>query len=101
VNAGGRRELYHFRDEQGLEVDFLVPGRAGAVTLVECKAGSTVTPSMAVPMQRLATALKSRRQNAGATRMFLVHQSPLGGAPTPAVAPGVQALPWQQFLEAL
>lgn len=101
VNAGGRRELYHFRDEQGLEVDFLVPGRAGAVTLVECKAGSTLTPLMAVPMQRLATALKSRRQNAGATRMFLVHQSPLGGTPTPAVAPGVQALPWQQFLEAL
>lgn len=101
LNAGGRRELYHFRDEQGLEVDFLVPGRAGAVTLVECKAGSTVTPSMAAPMQRLATALESKRRNTGATRMFLVHQSPLGGTPTPAVAPGVQALPWQRFLEAL
>lgn len=24
VNAGGQRELYHFRDEQGLKVDFLV-----------------------------------------------------------------------------
>jgi len=101
LNAGGRRELYHFRDEQGLEVDFLVPGRTGMVTLLECKAGSTVTPSMAVPMQRLAAALKSKRRNAGATRMFLVHQSPRGGTPTPAVAPGVQALPWQQFLEAL
>lgn len=101
LNAGGRRELYHFRDEQGLEVDFLVPGRAGAVTLVECKAGSTVTPSMAAPMQRLATALESKRRNTGATRMFLVYQSPLGGTPTPAVAPGVQALPWQRFLEAL
>ncbi len=29
TNAGRRRELYYFRDEQGLEVDFLVPG-AGA-----------------------------------------------------------------------
>ena len=101
VNAGGRRELYHFRDEQGLEVDFLVPGRAGAVALVECKAGRTVTPSMALPMQRLAAALKSKRQNAADTKMFLVHQSPLGGTPTPAVAPSVRALPWQQFLEAL
>ena len=61
VNAGGRRELYYFRDEQGLEVDFLVPGRAGAVALVECIAGRTVTPAMAAPMQRLAEALKRKR----------------------------------------
>jgi hypothetical protein len=101
VNAGGRRELYHFRDEQGLEVDFLVPGRAGAVALVECKAGRTVTPSMTVPMQRLAAALKSKRAKAAGTTMFLVHQSPLAGTSTPAVAPGVRALPWQHFLETL
>ena len=101
VNAGGRRELYYFRDEQGLEVDFLVPGRAGAVALVECKAGRTVTPAMAAPMQRLAEALKRKRAKAAGTRMFLVHQSPQAGTPTPAVAPGVRALPWQEFLEEL
>jgi predicted AAA+ superfamily ATPase len=101
VNAGSRRELYYFRDQQGLEVDFLVPGRAGAVALVECKAGRTVTPAMAAPMQRLAEALKRKRAKAGGTRMFLVHQSPQAGMPTPAVAPGVRALPWQEFLEAL
>jgi hypothetical protein len=33
--------------------------------------------------------------------MFLVHQSPLAGTLTTAVAPGVQALPWQRFLEEL
>ena len=49
VNDGRRRELYHFRDEQGLEVDFVVPGRSGAVALVECKATRTVTPAMAAP----------------------------------------------------
>ena len=38
VNAGRRRELYYFRDEQGLEVDFVVPGRGGSLALVECKA---------------------------------------------------------------
>jgi predicted AAA+ superfamily ATPase len=101
VNAGGRRELYYFRDEQGLEVDFLVPGRAGAVALVECKAGRTVTPSMVAPMQRLAAALKSRRAMAADTTMYLVHQPPLAGTATLAVAPGVQALPWQTFLGTL
>ena len=39
TNSGRRRELYYFRDHQGLEVDFVVPGRGGAVTLVECKGG--------------------------------------------------------------
>jgi len=101
LNAGRRRELYHFRDEQGLEVDFLVPGRAGMVDLVECKAGRTVTPSMAAPMLRLATALRASRGQAAETKMFLVHQSPLAGAPTTAVATGVRALPWQRFLEGL
>src|SRR5581483_4913337 len=38
LNAGRRRELYYFRDQQGLEVDFLAPGRGGAVRLVEVKA---------------------------------------------------------------
>ena len=25
VNRGGQKQLYYFRDQQGLEVDFLVP----------------------------------------------------------------------------
>jgi hypothetical protein len=82
-------------------VDFLVPQRAGEVALVECKAGRTVTPAMAAPMQRLAEALKRKRTKATGPKMFLVHQSPQAGTPTPAVAPGVRALPWQEFLEAL
>jgi hypothetical protein len=52
-------------------------------------------------MQRLAEALKQKRTWAGSRGMFLVHQSPRVGSPTAAVAPGVQALPWQKFLEAL
>ena len=35
-------------------MDFLLPGRGGSLALVECKAGRTVTPDMAVPMQRLS-----------------------------------------------
>jgi predicted AAA+ superfamily ATPase len=101
VNAGGRRELYHFRDEQGLEVDFLLPGRGGAVALVECKAGRTVTPAMAAPMLRLAEALRTKRSTAGGTSLFLVHQAPRHSVPTEAVAPGVRALTWQAFVETL
>jgi hypothetical protein len=70
VNVGRRRELYYFRDEQGLEVDFLVPGRSGAVALVECKAARTVTPVLAGPMRRLAEAMKRKRQRPTAVEMF-------------------------------
>ncbi len=100
ANAGGRREIYHFRDEQGLEVDFLVPGRGGGVKLVECKASRTVTPSDASSMRRLADAM--RRTHPGATlEMHLVHEPPRSRVPTQAVAPGVSAMPWQDFVEQL
>ena len=101
VNAGRRRELYYFRDEQGLEVDFLMPGRGGSVALVECKAGRTVTPAMAAPMHRLADALKRKRGEAAEVSMFIVHQEPQAGTPTQAVSPGVRALPWRSFLDEL
>ena len=101
VNAGRRRELYYFRDEQGLEVDFLVPKRRGGVALVECKAARTVTPALAAPMRRLAEALQKKRPTRTAVDMFLVYQAPRGGAQTAAVAPGVRALPWQEFVAEL
>src|SRR6202167_3989993 len=47
VNRGRRKELYHFRDQQGLEVDFLFPAGEGGLRMVECKASKTVQPSMA------------------------------------------------------
>ena len=99
VNSGRRRELYHFRDEQGLEVDFVVPGRNSSLALVECKAGRTITPEMAVPMQRLRDAMRKRRRTDTDVNMFLVHQAPIGRSGTEAVAPGVRALAWRDFIE--
>ncbi len=99
VNAGRRRELYYFRDEQGLEVDFVLPGRGSSLTLVECKAGKTVTPAMAAPMQRLSEAVKRKRPKGTAVAMFLVHQAAQSSHRTTAVAPGVRALPWREFFE--
>lgn len=98
ANSGRRRELYHFRDEQGLEVDFLVPGRAGSVALVECKAGRTVAPSMAAPMQRLAEALKKKRPRGTGVELTLVYQPARASTSIRAVAPGVRALAWQDFV---
>jgi hypothetical protein len=99
TNAGRRRELYYFRDEQGLEVDFLVPGRGGAISLVECKAARTVTPSDAAPMQRLATALRQERSRSTSLELRLVHQPQRTPTATRAVAPGVRAWAWRDFVE--
>ena len=99
TNTGRRREIYYFRDEQGLEVDFLVPGKSGAVALIECKTSRTVAPAMALSMQRLAKAVKKKRLKGTAVEMFLVHQQPKTKSLTQAVAPGVRALAWQDFLE--
>jgi predicted AAA+ superfamily ATPase len=96
---GARRELYFFRDEQGLEVDFLVPGRSGTVRLIECKASKTITPAMAAPMLRLADALKKHRTANQEVDLRLVHEEPRAGSPTRAVAPGVRAQPWHEFLK--
>jgi predicted AAA+ superfamily ATPase len=100
ANAGMRRELYYFRDQQGLEVDFLVPRRGGTMALVECKAGRSVTPGMAAPLQQLGAAM-TKKGGKTPIEMLLVHQAPNAGNVTPAVAPGVRALAWQRFVAEL
>jgi uncharacterized protein len=94
VSAGRRRELYFFRDQQGLEVDFVVPAKGGGVRLIEAKASATVTPAMASPMQRLAAAWKMR----GTVKMLVVHQAARAALPSRAIVPGVQAMPWTEFV---
>jgi len=101
TNRGQRPELYYFRDEQGLEVDFLMPRESGAVALVECKATRTVTPAMAAPMRRLAEAFKKKRPRGIRVEMSLVHQSAKTPVAIQAVAPGVRAWAWQQFVRQL
>ncbi|MEI8255937.1 MAG: ATP-binding protein [Deltaproteobacteria bacterium] len=98
VNAGRRRELYYFRDQQGLEVDFVVPGPSGGLRLVEVKATRTVTPSMAQPMLRLNEAWKRSAATRGAAEMTLVHLPQAGAAKSSAIAPGVTALAWEDFI---
>ncbi len=93
ANSGRSRELYFFRDQQALEVDFLAPAPGGKVELVEVKWTKTVTPAMAVPLQRLARAMKHRSPES-----IIVHRVPAGGRPFATVAPGVKAVGVEQFL---
>ena len=101
LNAGRRRELYYFRDQQGLEVDFIVPTRGGGVRLVEAKAARTVTPGDAVPLQRLAGAWRGQPGPRGSAEMTLVHRPARVEPASHAVAPGVRAMPWQEFVNGL
>ena len=87
INRGARKELYHFRDQQGLEVDFLVPNVDGGLWMVECKASKTVHPAMAGPLLSLKRAFDNRT-----ARMTIVHRPSTTGPATRAVAPGVEAL---------
>jgi len=71
MNHGKRRELYYFRDEQGLEVDFAIPRGAGKLELLEAKAVQTVFPNMASSMNRLEKVIKRYQ-----VRKWLIHLAP-------------------------
>ena len=97
VNAGKAPDLYYFRDQQGLEVDFLFPAQAGRLRLVECKATRTPLPAMAKPMLALKSAIGASSE----VRLTLVHQPTLGGTLLRALTPGVEALDFPSFVNDL
>jgi len=97
INHGRRKELYHFRDQQGLEVDFLFPDGHGALWMVECKASKTVQPAMAGPMAALRKSMGERAPG----RMSVVHRAPSSGLSTRALAPGIEALDVGDFARIL
>jgi predicted AAA+ superfamily ATPase len=96
LNAGVRRQLYYFRDQQGLEVDFLVPMRATRLAMIEVKVGATVQPSMADSLSRL-------RQSAGSREVecFLLYQPGKNDAGFQSLRPGVRALGLPELLRAI
>lgn len=93
LNQGARKELYYFRDQQGLEIDFLIPRPNAGLWLVECKAGKTIRPAMAAPLLSLRRALGKRSK-----RLVIVHRKSLSTPATAAVANGVQALDLERFI---
>ena len=87
IAHGRPRELYYFRDQQGLEVDFVVPAGDRRLLLVEAKASRTVTPAMAGSLERLARAAKGRPVEA-----VLVHQPGRETLGLTTLTPMVQAV---------
>jgi hypothetical protein len=96
INRARSKELYYFRDQQGLEVDFLFP-HAGGLWMVECKASRTVQPAMARPMESLRRSMGDRAPG----RLTVVHRASPSAPPTRALAPGIEALPMEDFVRAL
>lgn len=97
LNAGRRRELYYFRDQQGLEVDFLVPQTADVLTLVEARATRSALPAMASGLSRLATAARAHGLT---TEGFVVHR-PVRHVGLTALHPDAKAVALSDLLARL
>jgi hypothetical protein len=87
INAGRKKDLYFFRDREGLEVDFLVPKKGGRLALIEAKATRTVRPEAVETMARLA-----KNVTRVPVESYLVHLPSATGPSFAAVKPGVKAL---------
>ena len=94
LNAGLRREIYFFRDQQGFEVDFVAPVR-GETWIVEAKASRTVLPRDASAVASLRDRIRGRR------RAFVVHRAARHDPSTRAILPGVEAVPLESFVQRL
>jgi hypothetical protein len=94
MNSGGRRELYFFRDQQGLEVDFMAPGPRGGLRLIEVKWSKTIVPAMAKSLVQLRRAIRRRT-----VECLIVHRAPKHGPGTSTVAPGVKSRSVEEFLQ--
>ena len=94
VNRGGRIELYYFRDQQGLEVDFIMPRGTRRLALLEVKASRTATPGMARPMTRLASSIKGYD-----VELLVVYEGGGRGTAGRALFPGVSAVSLPELLE--
>ncbi|MFH1017980.1 MAG: ATP-binding protein [Pseudomonadota bacterium] len=92
INRGKRRELYYFRDQQGLETDFLFPDKDSLV-LAEVKWTKTVTTGLASSMEKLARAIRGRK-----IRSVLVHRGSDRQPILRAFMPGIEAMPVEKFL---
>lgn len=97
VNLGQRKEIYYFRDRQGLEVDFLFPDFRGGLWMVEAKATKTVMPAMAGQLLALRRSVERQLH----VRMSVVHRSSTTAPPSSVLAPGIEALDERGFVEAL
>ena len=96
MNSGRSRQLYYFRDQQGLEVDFLVPWGDHKLILLEAKASRTVWPEIAESLSRLSKVVSNYDVD-----RFLIYRPSKGKESISALRPGIKALSIEKLLSAL
>lgn len=96
LNRGLNPGLYYFRDQQGLEVDFLIDNGNRRLTLIEAKATKTPMPDMAKSLNRLANSIRGYD-----TVSWLVHEVGAEARDFRTMGPRVKAADWRQIDEVL
>jgi predicted AAA+ superfamily ATPase len=96
VNSGKLRQLYYFRDQQGLEVDFLIPEGNRRLMLLEAKASRTAVPEMAESVHRLSKAISNYD-----VRRFFVYRPTRESLPILTLRPGMKALSVGELLSTI
>jgi predicted AAA+ superfamily ATPase len=96
MNSGRSRQLYYFRDQQGLEVDFLVPAGDRKLILIEAKSSRTVLPEVAESLYRLSKVISQYEVD-----RFLIYRPSKGKESISALRPGTKALSLEGLLSIL
>jgi len=92
IHHGQLRSLFHFRDRQGLEVDFIVPHGDNRLTLIEAKATRTPRGDMAKSLRQLSPAIQGPKVDA-----YVVHRPAKTKMIGQSLTPGVRAVPWTEI----
>ncbi|MGB9629767.1 MAG: hypothetical protein ACPL6D_14020 [Thermodesulfobacteriota bacterium] len=87
MNLGRSRQLYYFRDQQGLEIDFLVPLGEKRLLLIEAKASRSVFPEMAESMNRLSKVVSNYK-----VENVLIYRPSTQKESITTLRPGIKAL---------
>jgi hypothetical protein len=87
LNRGRSRNLYFFRDQQGLEVDFVVDLGNRKLVLLETKSTLTPKPDLARSLVALARCVGPHE-----ARSFLVHSGMGVAAKSASLLPGVRSI---------
>ena len=96
IHAGRAKALYYFRDQQGMEVDFLVPSGHREIMLIEAKASQTVTPRMTESIRRLGNAITQY-----SLKGYVVYNPGKTTVDTSALHSGIQAVSTAQLMSVL
>lgn len=86
ISQGKRKEIYYFRDQQGLEVDFIVPRKNQKLSLIEVKATRTIRPESARSISLLKKAIGAKGSG------VVVYQGEGGESASQSLHPDAKAI---------